>query len=148
MTIVYMIITIIITITCTIVMTSNIAIPRDPQKIPTPTWNAYTYQNMVLQAYILYRMFIMSSFTNGQMCCQCLARFPWPFYKCKTPDCHQKLCEDCSIAGSGFCGGGGACNGPDRNDYLAKCKKRPAAAVATGSTRNKLTKRCTECNSM
>ena len=128
MTIIYMIITIIITITCTIVMTSNIAISRDPQRIPTPTWNAYTYQNMVLQPYILYRMFIMSSFTNGQMCCKCLARFPWPSYKCKTPNCNNVLCERCSVADSGFCGHGERCNGPDKDDYLKTCRKRPAAA--------------------
>ena len=37
-------------------------------------------------------------------------------------------CEQCSRETSGYCGFGGACNGPDKDDYLKRCRKRPSAS--------------------
>ena len=79
-------------------------------------------------------MVINKSFIHGEICCQCLTRYPWPFYKCKAPECYNMSCADCNNANSGFCGmGAGACNGPDREDYLKRCTKRPAAAMTKSS---------------
>ena len=75
---------------------------------------------------------LMSSFTNGIMCSNCLTRFPLPFYRCKT--CNHILCETCSIGNSGFCGHGGLCNGPDKDDYVKRCRKRPAAGTQSLSS--------------
>ena len=72
--------------------------------------------------------FNMASFTNGQRCSQCLAVYPWPFYKCKVPDCKNVLCERCDTNHEGYCCHGEKHNGPDRNDYLKTIKKKPAAA--------------------